>query len=62
MSVVLTILIGICVLVVFLLINIIIIPIVSGNTSKEENDGCFIVLFIFIVIIAILYGLRACIS
>lgn len=62
MSVVLTILIGICVLEVFLLINIIIIPIVSGNTSKEENDGCFIVLFIFIVIIAILYGLRACIS
>lgn len=62
MSTFLSIVIGICMLVLYFLGGIAIIPMLDGDTSEGERKGCCSFFLLFIIVIAILYGLRTCVS
>ena len=49
-------------LVLYFLGGIAIIPMLDGDTSEGERKGCCSFFLLFIIVIAILYGLRTCVS
>lgn len=62
MEILLTFFIGICLLVVFILCNLGVYSIFAEPEDSETRKGCGVVLLGICVVIAILYGLRSCVS
>ena len=62
MSVFITLLIGICLLVVFFLMNMGVIAVFSSPEDKEAHKGCGTAIVFFCVVIVVLYSLRSCVS